>query len=148
MRKFVQNMCKPLQNCCTCFDFTKMAPKNYFFWKSCINLVIFGQLKGNLGKFWWNLGKNGAWTASLWKTMRPVKCSRFLWKSFSLDSFSGKFVEIWAKILRTPKNLSAPPCFSCMRIIDETDIDCKLSASKAVGMSSALPKWKASSYLR
>jgi len=40
--------------------------------------------------------------------MRPVKCSRSLWSSFSLDSFSGKFAEIWAKILRTPKNLPAP----------------------------------------
>jgi len=43
----------------------KWHPKNYFlfgifFWKSCINLVIFGQLKENLGKFWGNLGKNGA----------------------------------------------------------------------------------------
>jgi len=27
---------------------------------------------------------------------------------FSLDYFSDKFVEIWAKILRTPKNLPAP----------------------------------------
>jgi len=37
----------------TFFDVTKNGTqKNYFFWKSCINLVIFGQLKGNLGKFW------------------------------------------------------------------------------------------------
>jgi len=65
------------------------------------------------------------------KKMRPVKCSRFLWRSFSWDSFSGTFAEIWAKILRTPKNLPAPtPSFSYMRFIDETDIDCKLSVGK------------------
>ena len=28
--------------------------------KSCINVVIFGQVKGNLGKFWCNMRKNGA----------------------------------------------------------------------------------------
>ena len=27
---------------------------------------------------------------------------------FSLEYFSGRFVEIWAKILRTPQNLPAP----------------------------------------
>jgi len=46
------------------------------------------------------------------KTMRPVKCGRFSWKSFSLDSSSGKFAEIWAKILRIPKTLpAATPMF-------------------------------------
>ena len=34
--------------------------------------------------------------------------SFLLWSSFSLDSSSGKFAEIWAKILRIPKNLPAP----------------------------------------
>ena len=29
-------------------------------------------------------------------------------QSFRLEFFSGKFGEIWAKILRTPKNLPAP----------------------------------------
>jgi len=120
LRKFV-HICKSSQNCCTCFDFTK-------FWKSCINLVIFGQLKGNLGKFWWNLvfklpqfeKKCAQWNAVV-----------FSWRSFSLDSFSGKFAEIWAKILCTPKNLPAPtPMFSYMRFIDETYIDIKLSVSK------------------
>ena len=32
----------------------------------------------------------------------------FFWRSFSLEYFSGKFVEIWAKILRTHKTLPAP----------------------------------------
>jgi len=32
----------------------------------------------------------------------------FLLRSFSLECFSGKFGEIWAKILRTRKNLPAP----------------------------------------
>jgi len=80
----------------------------FIFWKSCINLVIFGQLKGNLGKFWWNLDKNGAKNASIWKQCVQWNAVVFLWRSFSLDCFSGKFVEIWAKILRTTKNLIAP----------------------------------------
>jgi len=32
----------------------------------------------------------------------------FFWRSFFLEYFSGKFVEIRAKIVRTPKNLPAP----------------------------------------
>jgi len=32
----------------------------------------------------------------------------FFWRSFSLENFSGKFVEIRAKIVRTRKNLPAP----------------------------------------
>ena len=36
------------------------------------------------------------------------KCSRFSWRSFSLELFSGKFMEIWAKILRTPKKFAYP----------------------------------------
>jgi len=35
-----------------------------------------------------------------------VKCSRFF-EGIFFGFFSGKFAEIWAKILRTPKNLSA-----------------------------------------
>jgi len=32
----------------------------------------------------------------------------FFWRSFSLVCFSGKFGEIWAKILCTAKDLPAP----------------------------------------
>ena len=104
-------MCKPSQNCCTCFDFTKMAPKTIiiiFFWKSCINLVVFGQLKGNWGSF------DEIWAKMVLKLPRfennaPSEMqSFFLWRSFSLDSFSGTFAEIWAKIIRTTKILPAP----------------------------------------
>jgi len=41
-------------------------------------------------------------------TQHEKKCSGFFWRSFSLEFLSGKFREIWAKILRTPKNLHAP----------------------------------------
>ena len=43
-------MCKPSQNCMS-DDFTKMAPKmkvKTFLWKSCFNLVVFGQGRRNL----------------------------------------------------------------------------------------------------
>jgi len=54
-----------------CVDFAKMAPKMkvktffyfLFFWRSCFNLVAFGQVWRNLGKLVWNWGKNGAWSA-------------------------------------------------------------------------------------
>ena len=43
----------------------------------------------------------------------------YFWRSFPLEYFSGKFVEIWAKILRTPKNLPAPtPMFRLAGHID------------------------------
>jgi len=61
-------------------DFTKMAPKmkvKTFLWKSCFNLVVFGQGRRNLGE-------NGAWSTLTWK-MRPVKCSLLFFRSFSLD---------------------------------------------------------------
>jgi len=32
----------------------------------------------------------------------------FIWRPFSLELFSGKFREIWAKILRTPKKFAYP----------------------------------------
>jgi len=32
----------------------------------------------------------------------------FFWRSFCMEYFSDKFAKIWAKILRTPKNLPAP----------------------------------------
>jgi len=38
------------------FDFTKTAN----FWRSCFYLVLFEQVRGNLGKFGENMGKNGA----------------------------------------------------------------------------------------
>jgi len=47
--------------------------------------------------------------------MLPVKCIRCFF--FFFEFFSGKFAEIWAKILRTPKTLPAPtPMFSYVYI--------------------------------
>jgi len=44
-----------------------------------------------------------------WKEMQSFfYFSLFFWRSFSLEYFSGKSVEIWAKFVRTPKNLPAP----------------------------------------
>ena len=75
-----------------------------FVWRSCFYLVLFGKVRGNLGKF----GKNGAWSVLNWK-MCPTwnEMQSFFWRSFSLEFFSGKFGEIWAKILCTPKHLPA-----------------------------------------
>jgi len=132
LRKFLQNMCKPSQNCCTCFDFTKMAPKKIiFFWKSYINLVIFGQLKWNLGKVLWYLGKNGAQTDSIWK-----QCAQ--WNAVVFYGCHFFWIFFRASLQKVGLQFFAPPniflllnlCFSYMRFIDETDIDCKLSVTK------------------
>jgi len=55
----------------------------------------------------------------------PIEMQSFLYgRAFSLDSFSGKFAEIWAKILRTLQNLPATtPMFQLHTFIDETNID-------------------------
>jgi len=90
-----------------CFDFTKMAPKikvqTLFLKVMFCYLSIFGQVRGNLGN-------NGASRALIWKNAPNTKWNEVVsfWRSFSLEYFSGKFGEIWVKILRTPKNLPAP----------------------------------------
>jgi len=46
-----------------CFDFTVIALQiklqTFFIWRSCF-LVLSGQVRGNLGMFGGNLGKNSA----------------------------------------------------------------------------------------
>jgi len=42
------------------------------------------------------------------KMAPKMKVKTFSWKSFSFKFFSGRFAEIWAKILHIPKNLRAP----------------------------------------
>jgi len=72
---------------------------------------IIRQVRRNLGKF------GGIWAKMVLEVcfdlkkcaQHDKKCSRFFWRSFSLEFFSGTFREIWAKILRTPKNTPAPP---------------------------------------
>ena len=47
-----------------CFDFTKMAPEikmqTFIFLEVMFLQFFFGQVRGNMGKFGGNLGKNGA----------------------------------------------------------------------------------------
>jgi len=96
------------------FDFVKIRAKSVrnlgkicenvrkaaqpFFWKSCFYLVLFGQVKWNMGKF------GEIWAKKVLEVCFDFnEMQSFFWKSFSLEFFSGKFGEIWAKILRTPK---------------------------------------------
>jgi len=63
-----QNVWKPSQNRCTCFDFTKMAPKiqvQTFFMEL---MILFSSFRSRLEKFG---QKFGAWSALIWK-MRPT----------------------------------------------------------------------------
>jgi len=72
-----------------------------FFLRSCLFLVLYGKVRGNLGKIWClrclDLKKH---------VQDEMKCSHFL-EVILFRVFSGKFAEIWAKILRTPKILPA-----------------------------------------
>ena len=89
-------------------SFQKFFQKNYcFFWYHaliCYFLAIEGKFSEVLLKF----GRKLCLNCLDLKTMRPVRCSRFLWRSFSLDSFSDKLAEIWTKTLCTLKTLPAP----------------------------------------
>ena len=76
---------------------------SFFFWNSCFYLVLFGQVRVNMGE-------NGAWSVLSFKKIRPTwkEMQLFFFRSFSLEFFSGKFGEIWAKIPRILKNFLAP----------------------------------------
>ena len=108
--KFWQNLWKRSQNrCMYVLWFYKNGTQNqgadvFFFRRSCLYLVLFGQVRGDLGKF-----NNGAWIVLWFKQAHPTweEMQCFFWRSFSLEFFSGKFREIRAKILRTPKHLHA-----------------------------------------
>ena len=108
----LSKMCEPLHNRCMCFDFAKMAPKikvQTFFWgESSFYLVLFGQVRGILCKFGGNLGKNGAWSALIWKMHLTWNAVVYFLVVIFLECFSGKFRKIWAKVLRIPKFWPAP----------------------------------------
>ena len=86
----MQNVWKPLQNCCMWFEFAKIAPKTIgqtFFWKSCF--------LGKLGEIWASLGEIGQKLClkclDLKKcTQHEMKCSRFFGHHV-FGVFSGKF---------------------------------------------------------
>jgi len=108
---FGQNVWKPSRNRFVCFDFTKMAPElkvqTFLFLEVMFLQFFFVQVRGNLGKFGGNLGKNGAWSALIQKkcAQNGMKCNHFL-RSFSLEFFSGKLREVLAKSF-------APQKFAC-----------------------------------
>ena len=63
--KFGQNMWKPSQNCLCALILQKWHPKSkcrrfLFFWEVMFLQFFFGQVRENLGK-------NGAWSALIWK---------------------------------------------------------------------------------
>ena len=77
----------------------------FCFLRSCFYLVLLGQVRENLGK--WCLKRFDLKKCA----QHEKKCSRFF-EAIFFEYFSCKFGEIWAKILRTPKNLPATPVHS------------------------------------
>jgi len=99
--KFWQNLWKRSQNrCMYVLWFYKNGTQNqgadvFFFWMSCFYFALFGQVRGDLGKF-----NNGAWIVLWFKQMHPtweeMQCyffgGHFLWSFFraSLGKFGRK----------------------------------------------------------
>jgi len=101
--KFGQNVWKPSQNCCMCFDFSKMAPKikvQTILWWSCFYLVLFGQARKNLGKFWWDLRKHGVWSALIWKNAPNMKWNAVVFLFFFSEFifFGVYFGQFWGNL--------------------------------------------------
>ena len=107
--KYVKTFAKSLYVLWFCKNGTQHQSAN-FFWRSSLYLVLFGQVRGDLGKFRRNLGKKVAWSVLWFQKMHRTwkEMQSFFFGGHFLWSFSGKFGEIWAKILRTPKNSPAP----------------------------------------
>ena len=98
--KFWQNLWKRSQNRCMCFDFSKMAPKIrvqtfFFFWRSCLYFVLFGQVRGDLGKF-----NNGAWIVLWFKQMHQEMQSFFLEVIF----FGAFFGQVYGNLGENPSH--------------------------------------------
>jgi len=94
--KFGQNVRQPWQNRLCALILQKWRPKSkcrrLFFLEVMFLQFFFGQVRGNMGKFGGNLGKNGAWSALIRRkcAQNGMRCSHFL-KSFALEFFSDKF---------------------------------------------------------
>ena len=109
--KFRQNVWKPFRKITVgALILKKWHPKSrcrsfffLFFFEGHVFISVFS---GKLGEIW---ASSCLKCFYLRKSAQPeMKCSRFFWRSLTLEFFSGKFGEIWAKILCTPKNLPAP----------------------------------------
>jgi len=91
-------------------DLWKFGQSVCIFSRACCNLVPFGQVRRNCGHVWVKL-----WQKWCLKCLDLKKCAQwnavvlfFFLEVIFFGLFSGKFTEIWARILRTPKNLLAP----------------------------------------
>ena len=97
---------------------TQIQSADFFF-----KVMFFVQVRENLGRFGWNLGRNGTWSALIWKNAPNMKWNAVVFFIFFgshfFGIFSGNFGAIWAKILRTPKNLPAPTPMSTSKLKQE-----------------------------
>ena len=75
----------------------------HFFGGHFVYLLLVHLVRGNLGK-------NGAWSALIWKN--ATNAVVFPVNSISLGFFSGKFGKIWAKILRNHQKFACS--FTCV----------------------------------
>ena len=96
-------MCENLRKIASCaLILQKWRPKSkcrrFYFLEVMFFQFFFWKVRGNLGKFEGNLGINGAWSGLIWKNAPELEQNAVIFLSlFSLEFFSGKFGEIWAK---------------------------------------------------
>jgi len=102
-------MCENLHKIALCaLILQKWHPKSKCFFGGHYFFVFFGQVRGNLAQAWGKFGQKLCLKCFDLKKCGQNEMQSFFWRSFSVEFFSGKYGEIWAKILRTPKNLPSP----------------------------------------
>jgi len=119
LRKFVKNLWKSSQNCCTCFDFTKMAPKKIiFFWKFMHWFTYFRAIEGKFGEVLVKFGQKWCLTASIWKQCAQWNAVVFYGGHFLWILFRASLQKFGLKFFAPPKIcLLLHLCFSCVNVL-------------------------------
>jgi len=94
-------MCEYLRKIAVCALISQKWHQNqsagilFCFWRSCFYLVLFGQVRGNLGK-------NGAWSALIWKNAPNIKRNAVVFLEVIL--FGVVFGQVWGNLGKNPSH--------------------------------------------
>jgi len=137
---FGQNVWKPLQNCCMWFELkngTKNERADAFYCRSCV-LGKLGEFWASLGDIWAKMVLEVPWFEKMLSTWNEMQ-SFFLRSVFGV--LSGRFGEIWAKILCAPKNLAAPTPMICILVFWQTIL--RLRGKRSIATSTTTVSYSA-----
>jgi len=99
----------PSQYRCICFDFTKKCRP--FFIGRHVFIGCFWGIKGKFGQIWEHLGKNGVWSALIWKnTPNNMERNVVVFVFFNFIFFGLFFGQVCGNL---GKNPSHPQKFAC-----------------------------------